>query len=300
MPDASVAPAATMVWPEAEWRARQRAHRDRVRGWTSERRQRASRGEKHPVHDFLWEYYSLRPSLLERWHPGFGITLAGAGAREFLRFPGYIAEAGGVRVTRDAFPRSRLAAVRWLRDLLQACTDRPPFYGCFGLHEWAMVYRSDHVRHGSIPLRFSPDELAAIVEALPMRCSHFDAFRFFTPAARPLHREPPAANTRIEREQRGCIHVTMDLYKWAYKLTPFAPAELVADGFAVARAARELDMRASPYDLRAFGFAPVPIETAAGRAEYEQGQRALAERAVPLRAALLAVCAAVLADEARD
>ena len=36
-------------------------------------------------------------------------------------------------------------------------------------------------------------------------------------------------------EQPGCLHANMDLYKWAFKLAPFAPAELVADCFALAR-----------------------------------------------------------------
>jgi hypothetical protein len=82
----------------------------------------------------------------------------------------------------------------------------------------------------------------------------------------------------------------MDLYKWAFKLAPFAPAELIADCFALARDIREIDMRASPYDFSALGFAPVKIETPEGRAEYERHQRAFAARAEPLRARLLALC----------
>jgi hypothetical protein len=82
----------------------------------------------------------------------------------------------------------------------------------------------------------------------------------------------------------------MDLYKWAFKLAPFTPAELVADCFELARDIRELDMRASPYDLAALGFPPVRIETPEGRAHYEQHQRAFAARSEPLRARLLAVC----------
>ena len=59
----------------------------------------------------------------------------------------------------------------------------------------------------------------------------------------------------------------MDLYKWAYKLAPATPGELLADCFALAADVRELDMRASPYDLADLGYAPVPIETPAGRAD---------------------------------
>ena len=83
----------------------------------------------------------------------------------------------------------------------------------------------------------------------------------------------------------------MDLYKWAFKLAPFTPSELIADCFALARDIREVDMRASPYDLQKLGFPPIPFETAAGRTEYEQHQRAFTARSEPLRARLVALCA---------
>jgi hypothetical protein len=65
------------------------------------------------------------------------------------------------------------------------------------------------------------------------------------------------------------------------------------DCFDLAREIRELDMRASPYDLSALGYAPVPIETAAGRAEYAAQQRGFAERGQLLRTRLLAALDAV-------
>jgi hypothetical protein len=88
----------------------------------------------------------------------------------------------------------------------------------------------------------------------------------------------------------------MDLYKWAYKLSPATPGELVAECFELAAEIRELDMRASPYDLSAHGYAPVAIETPEGKAEYAAAQRGFAARGAVLRGRLLDVCAAVLAD----
>ncbi|MFI5356637.1 MAG: 3-methyladenine DNA glycosylase, partial [Opitutales bacterium] len=191
----------------------------------------------------------------------------------------------------------RRAFVAWLRDLLAATHDRPAFFGCFGLHEWAMVYRQTpaEVRHRAWPLRLAPAEIARVVETNPIACSHFDAFRFFTAPARPLNRLQPARETGPQLEQRGCLHANMDLYKWAFKLAPFTPAELIADCFAFARDLREVDMRASPYDLRALGFAPIAVETAAGRAEYEFHQRTFAERSQPLRRQLHQLCDRLLA-----
>jgi hypothetical protein len=93
----------------------------------------------------------------------------------------------------------------------------------------------------------------------------------------------------VHAEQPGCLHATMDLYKWAYKLAPATPSELVADCFELAGSVRELDMRASPYDLSALGYSAVPIETPAGRADYARQQAGFADRAGPLRDRLIAV-----------
>jgi len=90
-------------------------------------------------------------------------------------------------------------------------------------------------------------------------------------------------------EQPGCLHASMDIYKWAYKLIPVVPSELLLDAFVLARAIRELDMRASPYDLSDLGYSPVRIETAAGKAEYVAAQREFAGAAQLLRRRLLAV-----------
>lgn len=286
-----------VVLAEADWRERARAHEARVRGWTDPHQTRAGRGEKHPVYDFLFTYYGFRPAWLRRWHPGPGLALAGDSARAFLDNPEYQETEYGVTLRPDALAEKRRPYARWLRGMLAATLDRPAHFGCFGLHEWAMVYRQtpEEVRHNQYPLRFASDELARIVESQPLRCTHFDAFRFFTAPARPLNRVQLARETSAEHEQGGCLHANMDLYKWAYKLAPLAPSELIADCFALARDIRELDMRASPYDLAALGFEPVRIETPEGRMDYERRQRAFAERARPLRQRLLGLTETLLA-----
>jgi hypothetical protein len=127
----------------------------------------------------------------------------------------------------------------------------------------------------------------AVVESHELRCTHFDAFRFFTPDAIPRNR---SALTREEQplfEQPGCLHAGMDLYKWAMKLGPLVPGELLLDTFELARDIRQLDMEAAPYDLSDWGVVPVPIETAEGKAEYVRRQRSFAERGAALREALL-------------
>ena len=290
------APAARTFLAEPAWLARRAAHETRGRAWTDPHQDRQTRGEKHPVEDFLFEYYSFRPAWLRRWHPGPDVVLGGAEARAFLRWPEYHETDGGVAVNPAALPARRRETVAWLLGLLRATADRPPHFGCAGLHEWAMVYRQApaDTRHQRWPLRLPPPAIALLVESGPLTCTHFDAFRHFTPSAQPLNRVQPARATTPQLEQRGCLHANMDLYKWAFKLSPFTPAELLADCFALARRIREVDMRASPYDLRALGYEPIAIETAAGRADYERHQRGFAEEGRPLRQSLIALCERLL------
>ena len=289
------ASAAATFLNESEWLARRRAHEERVRPWTADRTARAGRGEKHPVYDFLFTYYGYKPGKLARWEPGFGAVLGGAAAETFLERDDYARLDGGVGLDPAKLDTKRLESIKWIRALLVATRSRAGAFGCFGLHEWAMVYRAEAVRH-ELPLRLDPEALARFVESQPVRCTHFDAFRFFTPEARPLNRFQPTRETAPALEQPGCLHANMDLYKWAYKLAPFCPSELMGDAFEVAVAAREMDMRASPYDVSSLGFRNIPIETPEGRARYEEEQRAVAERAAPVRDALVALCDRLLAS----
>jgi hypothetical protein len=279
---------APVVLDEPTWRARAAAHRARVERWTGPHRDRRRRGEPHPVLDFLFTYYSFRPARLEQWLPGPGVVLLGA--EELLDVPGHVRYGAGVRLDPAAVPERIARTARFVHDLLVATASRPARLGCFGLHEWAMVYRSDAPRHGRVPLRLGPAGTDAVVESLPVHCTHHDAFRFFTDAARPLNALQPARSAQVANEQPGCLHATMDLYKWAYKLAPATPGDLLADCFELAVDVRELDMRASPYDLADLGYPPVRIETPAGRAEYARTQAAFARRAAPLRSRLVALC----------
>jgi len=255
--------------PQPQWRSRRRAHEDRVDALLADHLRRRAKGEKHPVADFLFTYYSYRPAQLRRWHPGHGITLD-----------------GGESVDTHAILAQRRSSVEWIHGLLTATAARAPHFGCFGMHEWAMVYRDDDTRHPQ-PLRLGATGTAALVDEIRVRCSHFDAFRFFTPPARPLNALQPTRESQIELEQPGCLHANMDVYRWAYKLAPLIPSELIADCFELARDIRTLDMQASPYDLSAFGVEPVRIETPEGRADYTRRQREFADRAGVLRGRLI-------------
>ena len=278
----------------ATWQACAEAHAARVDAFVAPHLARRSESVKHPVHDFLFTYYSQRPAQLRRWHPGYGVALADAPEYEGLK--GYGVSTGATVVSAE-YVASQRRLLSGLRNLLRATASRPANFGCFGMHEWAMVYRlsEDETRHADWPLRLGGAGTDAVVESHRIGCSHFDAYRFFTPAAAPLNTLSPTSADRPDFEQPACLHAGMDLYKHAFRLTPMISSDLVADCFELARDIRELDMRAAPYDLEDLGFTPVRIETAAGKAEYADAQRAFAERGAPLRASLLDQCDRLLA-----
>ena len=276
------------------WATAQAEHSARADALTAAHRARRAAGIRHPIEDFLVDYYRLRPGRLRRWHPGVGAALAGAdaphaGERWYLTTT--VHDQPVVTLDVPSFLADRGATVDHVRGLLEATASRPAQTGCLGLHEWAMVYRQDDpLRRHDLPLRLGRAGTDAVVEAHTIRCSHIDAFRFFTPQARPLNRLQPTRETQTELEQPGCLHATMDLLKWSMSLGPAVPGSLLLDCLELGFAARRLDMQASPYDVSSLGEPAVAIETAEGRAEYVARQQSLAEQAAPLRQALVEVC----------
>ncbi|WP_141778127.1 3-methyladenine DNA glycosylase [Phycicoccus sp. SLBN-51] len=273
----------------SEWEALEGTHHARVDAATAAHLRRRGGGRKHPVEDFLFTYYSHRPAQLRRWHPGPGVRLADAAGLPRATWKHYRVEGDDVALDAAVFLGARRETVEFTSRLVASTLGRQAQFGCFGLHEWAMVYRlgDDEVRHAGWPLRLGSAGTDEVVEAHQIRCSHYDAFRFYTPPARSLNLLQPTRENQPDLEQPGCLHAGMDLYKLAYKLSPAVPSDLVMDCFDLAREIRELDMRASPYDLTALGYEPVPIETPAGKAVYAAAQRGFSARGQVLRQRLL-------------
>nr|WP_208388314.1 3-methyladenine DNA glycosylase [Microbacterium halimionae] len=261
---------------------------------TVDRRARAARGQTHPVDDFLYTYYSYKPAILRRWHPGAGVRLLNAAQSPRAHWRGYLSAGDDLVVDAASFARERPILVRAIAGVLKATALKTPAFGCFGLHEWAMLYKNGEVRHDA-PLRLGASGTDAVVESHELRCTHFDAFRFFTLDAVPRNASELSADARVENEQPGCLHSNMDLYKWAVKLGPLVPGRLLLETFDLARSIREIDMRASPYDLSDWGYEPITIETTAGKTEYGRMQRAFEARAAPIRNQLLRIANNALA-----
>lgn len=289
------------AWTAEEWQVRRAANLDRVGDLADAFVLRRSRAEKHPVHDFLFTYYNFSPAKLKQWLPPLGVQIqvqeTDLEAMPWLLSVPVIRQGNRLSLDARAVKPQTQDLARWICTLCQNIQARAPRFRCYGLHEWAMVYQqtAEEIRHQGYELRMPPAELAAFLPTQVLCCSHYDAYRFFTPAAQPMNQFKPILETRLELEQGACLHANMDLYKWSSKLWPWVGSDLIGECFAHACEGRDLDMRASPYDLRHLGYQPLLIETSEGRAQYEQEQRDLALKARALRQRLL-LAAEMIAD----
>jgi hypothetical protein len=98
-------------------------HRARLAPYVEPHLARRQSGEKHPVYDFMFTYYSFSPAKLMEWQPGWPSS-------------GSVVE---LAARRDLISSTL--------ELLAATASRAASFGCFGLHEWAMVHQADATRH---------------------------------------------------------------------------------------------------------------------------------------------------------
>ena len=128
--------------------------------------------KQHPIYNFLHTYYRYSTKSIKRYSPGLGIVMEGVDKgkedesnlnEKYLK-----TTARGNSTNLTVVPCSEKANHRntlnplgvlydlpqdesptstfgWItlsrtRDILYATVNKQPFYGCFGLHEWAMLY----------------------------------------------------------------------------------------------------------------------------------------------------------------
>lgn len=266
------------------WKQAEKDHVERLNPIIEPYLKARSNHARQPVTDFLFEYYSFRAGKLLSWGPGIQQAVSHDWTPSDKLYK--ITSDGWLLVPAD-FPQKRASSLDWIIQLQQTILKRPVSFGCFGLHEWAMVYKAEEVRHEQLHLRMKSSEIAKFVDSQNIICSHFDAYRFFTDEAKPLNKLQPDVQNRIDFEQGGCIHANMDLYKWSYKFYPWVSSDLLAEAFLLAWDTREVDMMASPYDLSDYGLNPIRIETEEGRAEYKVAQKRVADRGRILRERLV-------------
>ncbi len=282
------------IYSEELWMGKKSAHEQSLGRILDPYLKKRSHQQKDPVLDFLFEYYPFRISHLKKWTPGVGVLMEYSDVNELPEHSELITDGQRAHLNPLLFPKNRRSAIRWILQLLEKSQHRKPMFGCFGMHEWAMVYRTTDIRHDQIPLRLSDDEIAEFVESRPLLCTHFDAFRFFTEKAQPMNKNRLSRENFEEMEQPGCVHTNMDLYKWTTKIYPWVSGELLHDAFLNAAEARKIDMQASPYDATEFGLDPIRIETEEGRKVYLELQMEIYQNSIPIRERLIHECRKIL------
>ena len=104
---------------------------------------------QHPIYNFLHTYYRYSTQNVKKYSPGLGVMLSNSneedGSDNTYLNEKYIKTTSigsYYKLPRHDAPDSTFG---WItlsktRDLLHSTATRQPFFGCFGLHEWAMLY----------------------------------------------------------------------------------------------------------------------------------------------------------------
>jgi hypothetical protein len=179
--------------------------------------------KSHPIFNFLWRYYRFTASSLTRYSRGMGVILQDAdeSAHGSIILSNSMTSFDNIGCSYDVnqieglppfaqFGKKRLTRNR---DIL---LERKPFFGCFGLHEWAMLFSgnkntakspvndaliSDSITQNkselqsdtkqqeeeALSLRLPQSTIDSVVNATPLRCTHYDAWRFFRPEAKDMN-----------------------------------------------------------------------------------------------------------------
>jgi hypothetical protein len=182
------------VVPEEQWRSEAEAYKSRVRRLVGGNL--TSYDSSNPIYNFLFRYYFWKPSSVATFSPGWNRILLGANPCDVTHGGGQRAPFNwrdrGLYFDGSCCRRETLEGFEKTLDLLRKTESRPPTLSCFGMHEWAMLYSPPSVevtasvpsRHQGLPLRLSQELLNSVVEErAPLRCSHFDAYRFFAQEA---------------------------------------------------------------------------------------------------------------------
>ena len=234
---------------DSEWKQRAAEHLARAERHTLAARKRRDHGESHPVEDFLFQYYPYPFALLENWHPGCGVAL------------------------------------EWTATV-ESPTPTPPFsdrwysYSCGALvADPGLLSTKERER-----LRWIGELLTATRSRAPNFACHGLHEWAMVYRGREVRHEK---TTRLRLPQAEIDALVESRAICCSHHDAWIGTELLLDCFELAMELRDLDMRASPYDLSDWGRQPVRIETAEGRRIYETEQRRLAEKAVPLRDRLI-------------
>src|SRR5690625_1756589 len=119
------------ILPAVIWTGMQESHQQRLKSLIEPYLEKRSRRARDPVLDFLFEYYTFRPTHLYRWSPGIGVGLECNDSNQLPGIRELTLHEGVAWLDRDEFPVKRARSFRWILEVLHNSTKRRPLFGCF-------------------------------------------------------------------------------------------------------------------------------------------------------------------------
>jgi hypothetical protein len=194
----------------------------------------------HPIYNFIFVYFFFNRKILFQYSPGIDVEIESNHDPKELVTINLAPELQPVSSHRDNLAVTSIEkklSKKFLQrtlHILKSIQSKTPSFWCFGLHEWAMQYHSTqqtltlpqkNSSFQSLPLRVTQEQIESLINPIRheaqssvprLRCTHYDAIRFFTPSSAPLNvvSPSPTRSTVDQYDQPGCIHVNMDLFKY--------------------------------------------------------------------------------------
>ena len=106
--------------------------------------------DQHPIYNFLHTYYRYSAESLMRYSPGPGVRLLDTDmtSNSGLLHSVLLLLCCGRSVHRQ----DKLNSLRQPRDFMNTI-DKQPVFSCYGLHEWAMLYKGHEKHQKQLDLR---------------------------------------------------------------------------------------------------------------------------------------------------
>ena len=144
----------------------------------------------NPIYNFLISYYGFSGSKgvgrLCRYSPGPDVPF-NTGELDGMNVPytrRYLTSSSSHSELSyyDSSQMKNRSGLSWNLNLLKCTRSNTPVLNCYGLHEWAMLYRpaSDDVGssyQGGLPLRVDLSVVEEVVDKGGLKCTHIDAIR---------------------------------------------------------------------------------------------------------------------------
>src|SRR5690625_5841283 len=109
------------ILPAVIWTGMQESHQQRLKSLIEPYLEKRSRRARDPVLDFLFEYYTFRPTHLYRWSPGIGVGLECNDSNQLPGIRELTLLEGVAWLDMDLFTNKRARLIIWILMVIHTC-----------------------------------------------------------------------------------------------------------------------------------------------------------------------------------